>query len=96
MGTSLQSLLGAEHLGAFESAGTVACGLPGAAYTSEAFFALENERIFADSWVFVGFAHELPRPATWRRRPWPASQYCWCATRRGRSAPFTTCVATAT
>ena len=61
MSTPLQSLLGAENLTAFESAGPVACGLPGAAYTSQAFFALENERIFADSWVFVGFAHELPR-----------------------------------
>ena len=61
MSTPLQSLLGAEYLNAFESPGALACGLPGAAYTSEAFFALENERIFADSWVFVGFAHELPR-----------------------------------
>ena len=32
------------------------------AYTSETFFALENERIFSDSWVFAGFAHELARP----------------------------------
>ncbi len=29
------------------------------AYTSEAFFALENERLFSGSWVFAGFAHEL-------------------------------------
>jgi len=62
MSPSLQSILGAEHLSAFETPGAVACGLPGAAYTSEAFLALENERIFADSWVFAGFAHELSRP----------------------------------
>ena len=61
MSTTLQSLLGAEHLRTFETPGPVACGLPGAAYTSEAFHALENERIFAGSWVFVGFAHEIPR-----------------------------------
>ena len=61
MGPSLQSILGAEALAAFEATGPVAPGLPGAAYTSEAFFALENERIFSRSWVFVGFVHELAR-----------------------------------
>ena len=62
MSETLQSILGAETLAAFEAGGPVASGLPGAAYTSEAFLALENERIFADSWVFAGFAHELFRP----------------------------------
>ena len=61
MSASLQSILGAETLAAFENGGPVARGLPGAAYTSDAFFALENERIFAASWVLVGFAHELSR-----------------------------------
>ena len=61
MGPSLQSILGADALAAFETTGPVAPGLPGAAYTSEAFFALENERIFSRSWVFVGFVHELAR-----------------------------------
>ena len=61
MSPSLQSILGAEPLAAFETPGPVARGLPGAAYTSEAFFALENERIFAGSWVFAGFVHELIR-----------------------------------
>ena len=62
MSVTLQSILGAETLAAFEAGGPVASGLPGAAYTSEAFLALENERIFTDSWVFAGFAHELYRP----------------------------------
>ena len=62
MSLSLQSILGAEALAAFEIPGVVARGLPAAAYTSEAFFALENERIFSDSWVFAGLAHELARP----------------------------------
>ena len=39
----------------------VASGLPGAAYTSEAFLAIENQRSFSESWVFAGFAHELAR-----------------------------------
>ena len=59
MSESLQSILGAEALAGFEARGPVASGLPGAAYTSEAFLALENERIFSDSWVFAGYAHEL-------------------------------------
>ena len=61
MNASLQSILGAESLAAFEAPGPVARGLPAAAYTSEAFFALENRRLFAESWVFAGFAHELAR-----------------------------------
>ena len=61
MSESLQSILGAERLAAFEAGGPPRSGLPGAAYTSEAFLALENERLFAGSWVFAGFAHELPR-----------------------------------
>ena len=61
MSPSLHSILGAEALAAFEAPGPVARGLPAAAYTSEAFFALESERIFSESWVFAGFAHELAR-----------------------------------
>ncbi len=62
MSPSLHSILGADALAAFETQAPVARGLPAVAYTSEAFFALENERIFADSWVFAGLAHELARP----------------------------------
>ena len=74
MSTSLQSILGVGTLAAFESPAPVARGLPGAAYTSEAFFALENERIFSASWVFAGFAHEMSRagdvmPVTVAGRP---------------------------
>ena len=74
MSTPLQSLLGAENLAAFEARAPVARGLPAAAYTSDGFFLLENERIFSASWVFAGFAHELPRagdvvPVTVAGRP---------------------------
>ena len=59
MTQSLQDLLGVEALADFDNPGPIAKGLPSTAYTSEDFFALENARLFHDSWVFVGFAHEL-------------------------------------
>ena len=62
MGQLLESILGAGDLAAFDDTGHVVRGLPGAAYTSESFLALEYERIFSDSWVLAGFAHELARP----------------------------------
>ncbi len=62
MDLSLHSIIGARSLGEFDAPAPVARGLPASAYTSEAFFALENERIFASSWVFAGFVHELARP----------------------------------
>ncbi|MEH6455104.1 MAG: aromatic ring-hydroxylating dioxygenase subunit alpha [Cocleimonas sp.] len=36
-------------------------GLPGSAYTSEEFRKLENLQIFSKKWVFVGFAHQIPK-----------------------------------
>jgi choline monooxygenase len=35
-------------------------GLPRSAFMSEAFFALECERLFPRHWVFVGHAHDIP------------------------------------
>lgn len=46
----------------FRKGGAVKSGLPGLAYTSEAFFALERDRVLAHNWCLVGFAHELARP----------------------------------
>jgi choline monooxygenase len=60
MARSLHEVLGAEVLAVFDDPGPVARGLPSSAYTSEEFFALENDRLFRDGWVFVAFAHELP------------------------------------
>jgi choline monooxygenase len=62
MGQSLQEILGSEALSLFESPGPIAHGLPPAAYTNDAFFALENQRLFSNAWVFVAFAHELAKP----------------------------------
>ena len=39
----------------------VASGLPAKVYTSETYWQHEQNTLFANSWVFVGFAHELPK-----------------------------------
>ena len=44
---------------AFDENENVKHGLPSAAYTSNNFFELESKLIFAKSWTFVGFAHDL-------------------------------------
>ena len=62
MMTSLHGILGEEALAGFEDSAAVARGLPAQSYTSDAFLALENERLFPATWVFAGFAHELSRP----------------------------------
>jgi choline monooxygenase len=54
-------MLDAAFLTNFYTTGPVARGLPGEAYTSEAFMQLEREHLFNDHWVFVGFAHQLAR-----------------------------------
>lgn len=42
--------------------GSPARGLPGAAYTDEAFWKIECDNVFAQNWVCAGFAHELAKP----------------------------------
>ena len=59
---TVESVLGAEALRGFDRRGPVLTGLPAAAYTSESFYRLECERLFARAWTFVGFAHELATP----------------------------------
>jgi choline monooxygenase len=55
-------MLDAALLQHFDAAGPVAHGLPGEAYTSDAFMQIEREQLFANNWVFVGFAHSLASP----------------------------------
>lgn len=62
MRQSLQDVMGAQALAAFDQPGVVASGLPPVAYTSEAFFALENAKLFHDGWTFAGFAHDIAEP----------------------------------
>lgn len=45
----------------FDSTGTTRHGLPGAAYTDEHFFQLEQARIFTREWVFAGYAHQMEK-----------------------------------
>ncbi len=40
----------------------VSHGLPRAAYVSDDFYRLGNERLFARGWTFIGFAHDIPEP----------------------------------
>ena len=44
---------------AFDKKGIVKHGLPSAAYTDNYFFEQEAKHLFANTWTFVGFAHDL-------------------------------------
>ena len=55
-------LLGAEALERLGRPLAEAGALPNVCYTSQRWQALENERLFARSWVVAGFAHEIPQP----------------------------------
>jgi len=57
----MKQLLNSSLLKEFDHQGTPRNGLPSAAYTSDSFLDLENSYLFSRNWVFVGFAHQLPR-----------------------------------
>ena len=59
---ALESILGREGISEFFSQRRIKHGLPAKAYTSEDFFRLEQERVFAHNWTFTGYAHELAEP----------------------------------
>jgi len=58
----MKQVLDASLLKEFDQPFGLSHGLPGSAYVSEAFNQLEKKQIFSRSWVFVGFAHEIPNP----------------------------------
>ena len=58
--STVEELPGKNYRSPREQTATVVRGLPPAAYTSEAFYALECERLFARNWVFAGFVQGLP------------------------------------
>ncbi len=62
MPVSLDNILGSGALERLEDGAGLIHGLPRGAYTSEAFLALERERVFAPNWTFVEFAHALAEP----------------------------------
>ena len=62
MTSTLEEILGAEAIEAIRRPIESARSLPAAAYTSDAFFRLEQERLFPRTWECVGYAHEVPEP----------------------------------
>ena len=48
-----------DHL--FTQKSIIKNGLPAATYLDEQFYEIENNTLFARTWVFVGFAHELSK-----------------------------------
>ncbi|MFT5549129.1 MAG: phenylpropionate dioxygenase-like ring-hydroxylating dioxygenase large terminal subunit, partial [Candidatus Azotimanducaceae bacterium] len=56
----MKQVLSTTLLDMFDSDRTPKHGLPGTAYINDAFKQLEDEYLFAKSWTFVGFAHQLP------------------------------------
>ena len=58
----VETYVGPEVLARLARPTGTASGLPGAVYTSEEFARLENERLFARSWMCAGFGHEIPAP----------------------------------
>lgn len=61
MSVSLREIASQEQISAFENAGPLARGLPAIAYTSSDFFQLEQDTLFPNSWVCVGYTHDLPK-----------------------------------
>jgi choline monooxygenase len=58
----MTQFLNTALLDEFDNESTPRHGLPGAAYVSDEFRQLENTHLFAKSWTFVGFAHQIPNP----------------------------------
>jgi choline monooxygenase len=54
-------LKGTQLFSAFDENENVKHGLPSAAYTSKNFYELESKLVFAKSWTFAGFAHDLAK-----------------------------------
>jgi len=60
----LQQVIYIRQQAQSEKPGHVLCGLNQAAYNDEDFFRLEQQRVFAKNWVFVGFVHEFKEPGS--------------------------------
>src|SRR5262245_44270395 len=60
MTNSVEAILGQSTIEALKRPAGKAFGLPGAAFTSETFHALENERLFPRSWTAAGVASDIP------------------------------------
>jgi choline monooxygenase len=59
---NLTDIATAESLELFNRDAPIAHGLPALAYTNKDYWNLENDKLFNNTWVFAGFAHEIPNP----------------------------------
>ena len=58
----VDSVLTPERRARFEAETEKGTGLPNACYTSDEWLRLENERVFAGTWMIAGFCHDIPEP----------------------------------
>ena len=62
MTRTAEEILGKKAIAAVRRPVEKAGGLPGAAYTSQEFFELEQEQFFPRTWMGVGFECDIPKP----------------------------------
>ena len=62
MNVRVENVLGEDAVADFLNATPIMKGLPAGAYTDEAFFKLEQKKVFQANWSLAGFAHEIPQP----------------------------------
>lgn len=60
MTRTIEDILGKDAVAKVRQPIELARGLPAAAYTSDEFYALEQERLFPQSWMGVAFADDIP------------------------------------
>lgn len=58
----VRDLLGSRAIDALRKPIEQACGLPGSAYTSEAFFKAEQKQLFARTWMCLAFTSDVAAP----------------------------------
>ena len=61
MARTVEQILGKRAVTAIRKPIEKAGGLPGAAYTSQEFFDLEQETFFPRTWMGVGFEADIPK-----------------------------------
>ena len=62
MTKTAEQILGKRAIAAVRKPINQAGGLPGAAYTSQDFFDLEQAKFFPRTWMGVGFKADIPNP----------------------------------
>lgn len=60
--STVEDILGRHALAELKKPIEQACGLPGAAYTSDEFFKLEQKQLFPRTWMCIAFASDVPAP----------------------------------